>query len=79
MAALCRGVMSRVVNVEIPEERLDDLFEMIEKAEKSSHVHEEIDFFAQQNEATQHMAKLVSETYDAMVASMEAEIAAVLK
>lgn len=80
---MSQGDTPPVVSVLIPLDRVEEVYDAIEKA---GHNHdlpggarEQQDFFAQQNPATKKMAKVVRETYDAMVSSMAAEIEEVLK
>lgn len=79
---MCQDDTSPVVNIAVPVDRLDDLFKAIEKAASPDFpggAREQQDFFVQQNPATKKMGETVSETYDAMVASMVDEISEVLK
>lgn len=81
MVALCRVVMSHVVNVSVPLDRLDELVKAVEeaKARTPKEGGENVDFFVSQNPATKKLGSIVSETYDAMTNSLVKEIGKVLK
>lgn len=79
---MSRDVTPPVVSISVPVDRLDDLYEAIDKAEKKDlpgGSREQEDFFVQQNAATKKMGSIVGETYDAMAKSLASEIAKVLK
>ena len=72
------------VNIAVPVDQLDSIYEAISKAEKHEHelpggAREEQDFFEQQNPATKHMVKLVNLAYDSLVESLSKEIKEILK
>lgn len=80
---MCLHPKKDVVNLSVPADRLEDLFEAIEKAEKEKSiegvVEEEEDFFVNQNAATRKLGSIVKETYDAMLVSLAKELKGVLK
>lgn len=80
---MCLHPKKDVVNLSVPTDRLEDLFEAIEKAEKEKSiegvVEEEEDFFVSQNAATRKLGNIVKETYDAMLVSLTKELKEALK
>lgn len=65
-----------VVSITVPADQLDDLFKAVEKHQ---HGHEGVEFFVNQNPATQRMMKTVKDAYDAMSESLHREILDILR
>lgn len=79
---MSQGATPPVVSISVPVDRLDALYEAIDKAEKGDlpgGSREQEDFFVHQNGATRKMWSIVDETYDAMIQSLADEISKVLK
>ena len=80
---MCRDDTSPAVNIAVPVDLLESVFEAVEKAGVKSNLsggsREQQDFFVQQNPATKKMGDVVKETYDAMSTSLVKELSEVLK
>jgi hypothetical protein len=80
---VCQDDTSPAVNISVPVDLLESVFEAVEKAAVKPKLpggsREQQDFFVQQNPATKKMGVVVGETYDAMVASLVKELSEVLK
>lgn len=74
-AAVCQDAARPAVSIEVPADRLDDLF----KAVEDQHGHEQVEFFVGQNPATKRMMQTVQAAYDAMSDSLARQISDVLK
>ena len=64
-----------VVSIEVPADRLDDLA----KAVQDQHGHEQVEFFVNQNPATERMMETVQDAYDAMSESLARQVSDALR